>query len=62
MTLHQLNRRCGRLSDATTKRIQVLPLERLEALYIGAAFSAGVALLDFTGPGDLCAWLAAQAG
>jgi predicted transposase YdaD len=31
-----------------------------EALAVGAAFSAGVALLDFTGPTDLAAWLAAN--
>ena len=50
VTLRQLNRRCGPLSEATTARIQALPLEQLEAL------------LDFTGPADLTSWLAAHAG
>ncbi len=31
---------------------------RLSSLSVGAAFSAGVALLDFQGPADLAAWLA----
>ena len=56
-----LNRRCGPLTDATTDQIQALPLGQLEALAVGAAFSAGVALLDFTGPADLATWLAANA-
>ena len=47
----QLNRRCGPLSAATTSRIQSLPLEQLEDL--------AEALLDFQGPNDLTAWLAA---
>jgi predicted transposase YdaD len=51
MTLRLLNRRCGPLSEATTAQIQALPLEQLEAL--------ADALLDFTGPADLAAWLAA---
>ena len=50
VTLRQLNRRCGPLSDATTAQIQALPLEELEAL--------ADALLDFQGPTDLVAWLA----
>jgi predicted transposase YdaD len=50
VTLRQLNRRCGPLSDATTARIQALPLEQLEALT--------EALLDFSGPADLSVWLA----
>jgi len=50
VTLRLLNRRCGPLSEATTARIQALPLEQLEAL--------AEALLDFTGPADLAAWLA----
>ena len=54
VTLRQLNRRCGPLSEATTVRIQALPLQQLEAL--------AEALLDFTGPADLAAWLAAHAG
>ena len=45
VTLRQLNRRCGPLSDTTTARIQALPLEQLEAL--------AEALLDFGGPIDL---------
>ena len=53
MTLRLLNRRCGPLSEATTAEIQALPLEQLEAL--------ADALLDFTGPADLAAWLAANA-
>jgi predicted transposase YdaD len=52
VTLRQLNRRCGILSAATTARIQALQLEQLEAL--------AEALLDFNGPGDLDAWLAAH--
>ena len=51
MTLRLLNRRCGPLSEATTAQIQALPLEQLEAL--------ADALLDFQGPSDLAAWLAA---
>ena len=47
----QLNRRCGPLSAATTARIQSLPLEQLDDL--------AEALLDFQGPNDLTAWLAA---
>ena len=49
MTLRQLNRRCGPLSNATTTSIEALPLEALAE-----------ALLDFRGPGDLTAWLAAN--
>ena len=52
VTLRLLNRRCGPLSAATTAQIQALPLEQLEAL--------AEALLDFTGPADLSAWLAAN--
>ena len=52
MTLRLLNRRCGPLSEATTAQIQALPLEQLEAL--------ADALLDFQGPADLAAWLAAN--
>lgn len=52
MTLRLLNRRCGPLSDATTAQIQTLPLEQLEGL--------ADALLDFQGPADLAAWLAAH--
>ncbi|MEB3354911.1 MAG: DUF2887 domain-containing protein [Cyanobacteriota bacterium] len=53
VTLRLLNRRCGPLTDATTAQIQALPLQQLEAL--------ADALLDFTGPADLAAWLAAHA-
>ncbi|MFW6731666.1 MAG: DUF4351 domain-containing protein [Synechococcus sp.] len=42
------------MGDETTARIQALPLEQLEAL--------AEALLDFTGPTDLLAWLAEHAG
>ncbi len=52
VTLRQLNRRCGPLTDATTAKIQALPVDKLEAL--------ADALLDFTGPTDLAAWLAAN--
>jgi len=54
VTLRQLNRRCGPLSEATTARIQALPLKQLEAL--------AEALLDFSGPADLAAWLEEQKG
>ena len=52
VTLRLLTRRCGPLSKATTARIQALELEQLEAL--------AEALLDFSGPEDLAAWLAAS--
>ena len=52
VTLRLLNRRCGPLADATTAQIQGLPVEKLEAL--------ADALLDFQGPADLSAWLAAH--
>jgi predicted transposase YdaD len=52
VTLRQLNRRCGPLSDTTTAQIQALPVDQLEAL--------ADALLDFQGPSDLAAWLAAH--
>jgi predicted transposase YdaD len=54
VTFRLLNRRCGPLSDATTARIKTLPLEQLEAL--------AEALLDFSGPADLAAWLAEHSG
>jgi predicted transposase YdaD len=50
VTLRLLTRRCGPLNEATTARIQALPLEQLEAL--------AEALLDFQGADDLTAWLA----
>ena len=54
VTLRLLIRRCGPLNEATTARIQALPLQQLVAL--------AEALLDFTGPDDLAAWLAQHAG
>jgi len=54
VTLRQLNRRCGPLSDATTARIQALPLQQLETL--------ADALLDFAGASDLEAWLNGNCG
>ena len=51
MTIRLLNRRCGPISEPTTSQIQALPVEKLEAL--------ADALLDFQGPADLTAWLAA---
>ena len=54
VTLRLLNRRCGHLSDATTAEIQALPLEQLEGL--------AEALLDFSGPADLAAWLEEHKG
>ena len=53
MSLRLLNRRCGPLSEATTAQIRALPLQQLEQL--------AEALLDFSGPADLRAWLAANA-
>jgi len=53
VALRLLNRRCGPLSEATTACIQALPQQQLEALTD--------ALLDFSGPADLAAWLAAHA-
>ena len=52
VTLRQLARRCGPLSEATTARIQSLPLEQLEAL--------AEALLDFQGADDLMTWLSSN--
>jgi len=54
LALRQLNRVCGPLSEATTARIKALPLERLEALTD--------ALLAFSGPADLAAWLSEHVG
>ena len=42
------------LSNATAAQIKTLPLEQLEAL--------ADALLDFSGPADLAAWLAEHSG
>ncbi|MBM5786155.1 MAG: DUF4351 domain-containing protein [Cyanobacteria bacterium K_DeepCast_35m_m1_288] len=52
VTLRLLARRCGPLSEATTARIQALPLEQLEAL--------AEALLDFEGAEDLATWLSSN--
>ena len=52
VTLRQLNRRCGPLSETTTSQIQALPLDQLESL--------ADALLDFQGPADLATWLTAN--
>ena len=49
LILRLLSRRCGPLCEATSARMQALPLEQLEAL--------AEALLDFSGPADLAAWL-----
>jgi predicted transposase YdaD len=54
VTLRLLNRRCAPLSGTTIARIQALPLEQLEAL--------AEALLDFSGPADLAAWLVEHGG
>ena len=54
VALRLLGRRCGRLSEATTARIQALPLAKLEGL--------SEALLDFSGAADLAAWLAQHGG
>ncbi len=50
--LRLLNRRCGPLSEPTTAQIQALSVNQLEAL--------ADARLDFQGPNDLTAWLAAN--
>jgi hypothetical protein len=50
---------CGALSAEQEANIRALSLERLEALAVGEAFSAGFALLDFKSPAELVAWLAA---
>ena len=52
VTLRLLPRLCGPLSEATTAQIQALQIDKLEAL--------ADALLDFQGPADLAAWLAAH--
>jgi predicted transposase YdaD len=49
LALRQLNLVCGPLSEATTARIKALPVAQLEALTD--------ALLAFSGPADLAAWL-----
>jgi predicted transposase YdaD len=54
VALRQLSLVCGPMSEATTSRIQALPLEQLEAL--------SEALLQFRGPADLAAWLVQHGG
>jgi predicted transposase YdaD len=54
VALRQLSLVCGTLSEATTSRIQALPLAQLEALT--------EALLGFSGPADLARWFAEQNG
>lgn len=49
IALRQLPKRIGALSESQEAQIRRLPLQRLEDLTI--------ALLDFTQPGDLEAWL-----
>ncbi|MCX5969521.1 MAG: DUF2887 domain-containing protein [Cyanobacteria bacterium] len=51
MALRLLRRRCGQLSPKQEACLRALPLEQLETL--------AEALLDFEGPSDLEAWLAA---
>ncbi len=51
ITLRLLRLRCGGLSPEQDAQIRALPLPKLEAL--------AEALLDFQGPDDLKAWLAA---
>jgi hypothetical protein len=52
MVLRLLRKRLGGLDRATELRIEALPAEALEQL--------GEALLDFSGPDDLDAWLQAH--
>jgi predicted transposase YdaD len=52
LALRLLERRCGSLSAAITARIMALELPQLEEL--------ALALLDFSGPQDLGAWLEQQ--
>ena len=47
--LKQLQRRIGTVDTETQARIRALPLKQLEQL--------GAALLDFSQPNDLAAWL-----
>jgi predicted transposase YdaD len=49
LILRQLQRRLGTLAAVQRARVQALPVEQLEDL--------GEALLDFTAPADLDAWL-----
>ena len=54
LAIRQLARRFGTLDQATRDTLTSLPLPRLEQL--------AEDLLDFTGPGDLQAWLEAHQG
>jgi hypothetical protein len=47
--LRQLRKRLGELDESTAARIEAFSTERLEEL--------GEALLDFSAPDDLAAWL-----
>lgn len=53
LVLKVLTHKIGRVSQASVKRIEKLPLESIEEL--------AVALLDFEKPSDLTAWLKANA-
>ncbi len=54
LAIRQLARRFGNLDQATRETLAALPLLRLEQL--------AEDLLDFSGPGDLQAWLVANQG
>jgi predicted transposase YdaD len=54
LAIRQLSRRFGNLDQASRETLAALPLLRLEQL--------AEDLLDFSGPGDLQAWLAANQG
>jgi hypothetical protein len=54
LAIRPLVRRFGSLDQTCQERLTALPLPHLEQL--------AEDLLDFTGPGDLQAWLAANAG
>ena len=54
LAIRQLARRFGNLDQASRETLAALPLLRLEQL--------AEDLLDFSGPGDLQAWLAANQG
>jgi len=54
LAVRLLVRRFGTLDQASRERLTALPLHRLEQL--------AEDLLDFSGPGDLQGWLAANTG
>ena len=54
LAIRQLSRRFGSLDEGSRERLSSLPLHQLEQL--------AEDLLDFSSPGDLQAWLAANAG